>query len=130
VDALGPDTPPFDVVVSTLVLAFIPPALRGEWMRAIRDRLDRGGRLILTTMVRASKQEMDVWGRARALFAASNGVPAEVLQQRMESLGSTEALPPTEAEVLALLEQAGFTNVVRVAQCLAVHSWMARAQTP
>ena len=121
VEAAGP----FDAVVCTLVLHFVPPRERAAFLTKVRERLVPGGVLVITTLERADAPEIDgAWRRIRRHHAISMGVaPDELAAREAETRGKVH--PLTSAELRDELLAAGFAAVMPTFQLLAVHGYVA-----
>jgi tRNA (cmo5U34)-methyltransferase len=118
---------PFDAVICTLVLHFVPPVERVAFLRAIHEVLAPKGVLLISDLERSVDPECDgAWREVRRHYAASQGVtPAELAAREAETRGKVHPLSP--AELHEALAAAGFATVTPLYQLLAVHSYLARA---
>lgn len=116
---------PFDVIVCTLVLHFVPVDERVPLLSAIRARLRPGGSLVISALGRAMEPGVQtVWTKLRRYHATSNGIaPAELAARDAETQGKVFPIAPDELSMA--LHAAGFTSVAPLYQLLAVHSWTA-----
>lgn len=121
-----PDDAPFDVVVCTLVLHFVPPDERVAFLSAIRARLRPGGALVITVLGRSIDPDVQaVWTQIRRHYATLQGItPAELASREAETRGKVHPLSPEELH--AALTGAGFTAATQLYQLLAVQSWLVR----
>jgi tRNA (cmo5U34)-methyltransferase len=118
---------PFDAIVCTLVLHFVPPAERAALVAALRASLRPGGALVVTVRGRSESAEIEeAWARIRRHYAATRGVTAEELAAR-EAQSHREMSPLLADELRAALVAAGFQTVAPLYQLLAIHSWLAIA---
>jgi tRNA (cmo5U34)-methyltransferase len=125
VEAMDVGAPPFNAVVSTLVLHFVPPADRTAWLGAVYARLAPGGLFVVTALTRGEPSSQALWSSLRAAHAARHGVSAEQLAQRTALTAS--GVSPLDAGALpAQLADAGFCDVAPLFQLLAVRAWCAR----
>jgi len=121
-----PPSEPFDAATTLLVSHFITNRTqRTAFFQEIASRLRSGGLLVTAdlTTAPASRQE--------ALFASWQqllrhaGATAEQIDALRETYRREVALLP-EAELEALLIDAGFIQPVRFSQSLLIHAWFAR----
>jgi len=126
VEALGEDEPPFDVIVCTLVMHFIPIEQRARWLRALRARLAPRGRFLLTALTRAEDAETNAtWASLRRDYAARNGVSPEQLARR-QAESAAQVDPVRESDLHAQLGEAGFGAATPLFQILAARGWLVR----
>lgn len=120
-----PSEAPFDAIVCTLVLQFVPAPERGAFLRAILNSLRPGGVLVMTALAKAAAPDEDaLWGRIRRHYAATHGVPSSALAAReAETRGKVQPLSSTE--LAKELAGAGFQQVVPLYQLLSVHTTFA-----
>ena len=122
IDAVS-DEKPFDVIVSTLVLHFVPGPLRAIWLRALRARLRPEGKLILTTLVN-DEQANAVWADLRKQYVLQQGLPLAELARRQ---AQSTMVPVVESELREHLTAAGFAAPVALYQLLAVKCWLVKS---
>lgn len=118
---------PFDVVVCTLVLHFVPPDDRAALLRGIRAALRPGGALVITALERPDTPDAErVWSLIRKHYAATKGVtPAELAARAAQTQGKVH--PLASGELADGLRAAGFTAVTPLVRLLAVHTALAAA---
>lgn len=115
------DEPVFDVVVSTLVMHFIPMQDRVTWLRALRSRLRPGGRLVLTVLARDTLPHVnECWAQLRKQYATNHDYPLEVLAKRQ---AQTQMDAVMENDLHAQIVDAGFRPAIPIVQLLAVKCW-------
>lgn len=117
------NAPTFDVIVSTLVLHFIPPQLRALWLSALRARLRPEGKLILTTLVH-DDQTNAVWAELRKQYVIQQGLPLAELARRQ---AQSTMVPVAENELREQLRSAGFAAPITLYQILAVKCWLVKS---
>lgn len=115
--------PPFDVIVSTLVLHFVQVPLRALWLRALRARLRPEGKLILTTLVN-DDQGNAPWAELRKQYVIQQGLPLAELARRQ---AQSTMVPVVESELREQLVAAGFATPVTLYQMLAVKCWLVKS---
>lgn len=120
-----PSTPLYDAATSILVMHFIPDDSKLAFLQSVAQRLKQGAPFIL----------VDIFGK--------KGAPEferiiTYIQSYWQEMGRTEAnikemiatfekgiYPVEEARVYELLQQAGFTNVIRFYTGIWVGGWVA-----
>lgn len=115
--------PPFDVIVSTLVLHFVPVQLRAQWLRALRACLRPEGKLVLTTLVN-DLQANAMWADLRKQYVMQQGLPLTELARRQ---AQSTMVPVAEGELREQLSSAGFAAPVALYQLLAVKCWLVKS---
>ena len=119
--------PPFNVVVSTLVLHFIPKAARVDWLRAVRALIRPGGALVLTAITDSEAPGVAPhWASLRKDYAVRRGMSPEALARRKAPTAS-QVEEVREDELGAQLAEAGFAPAIPLYQLLAVRSWRVTA---
>lgn len=116
----------FAAATSILVAQHIqamPEAL--DFFRTIADSLEPGGRLYTADLHIGLGQDrarmIDLW-RRQALLA---GIEAELVEDMTQHL-ETDLRPRSEEQILSLLAEAGFTDVLKPFSSLLYGAWTAR----
>ncbi len=126
VEGLIEDAPvrEFDGATCLLTLHFLDPATRLQTLRGLFQRLRPGGVLVVAHHSYTPETRMR-WLRRSAAFASMNGI----LDERDEASIAVmaEKLPAiSEADEVALLVAAGFTDVELFYAALSFRGWVAR----
>lgn len=118
---------PFDLIVCTLVLHFVPPSERSELLADLRGALRPGGALVISVLERSDAPEVQrAWNQIRRHYAAKRGVtPAELEAREAQTRGKVHPFGP--GELADTLDAAGFTASTPLFRSLAVHTRLARA---
>ncbi|MEZ4222465.1 MAG: class I SAM-dependent methyltransferase [Polyangiaceae bacterium] len=114
---------PFDVATSFLVSQFVlDRGERAAFFKEIARRLRKGGRLVSADLVgkvdAAPSDLLDIWLRVMQY----NGATPEKLEGLLEAFRTAVAIVP-EANVMQLIEGAGFETPTRIFQVGMIHAW-------
>lgn len=112
---------PCRVAVLNFVMQFIDPALRHALLAKIFAALPAGGALLVAEKTRPADERLRLWHEA---FKRSQGYSELAVAQKRESLENvmkTDAV----ADVVARLQQAGFSEVIPYYQGFSFMAWAA-----
>ncbi len=117
----------FDAATLILILHFIPDeAGKLNLLKEVASRLRPGGTLVYVSLhgdvSKPATNELMLGWRNTMI---SNGIPPEVAKQVHEAAIAKGQFVPEE-RVLALIEQAGFTDIIPFYRAFLVGGWLAR----
>ncbi len=118
---------PFDAATLLLVLHFLPDdGGKGALLEHIAERLKPGAPLVVSTFVGdpTNTRTKKIYELSRAYAIASGVTPAEATEKF--NLARTDVHLVPEERIKTLLRNAGFIDVQRVLQGLAMITWVAR----
>jgi tRNA (cmo5U34)-methyltransferase len=123
-----PTEPPFDAATLLLVLHFLADPEKRKLLEKIAERLKPGAPFVLSTFVgnpedTRTKRIYDL-SKAHAL---ANGLDRAEVEEKL-NLNRTDIHLVSEDRIKALLRDAGFIDVQRIVQGLAMNTWIARTQ--
>jgi tRNA (cmo5U34)-methyltransferase len=116
---------PADLVVSYYTMQFVPPRCRGDVLGRVYSSLNWGGALALFEKVRAPDAcFQDIGTALYSEFKLERGFSkAEILQKQRSLKGVLE--PFSTAQNLALLERAGFRDVMTLLKYVCFEGYLA-----
>jgi tRNA (cmo5U34)-methyltransferase len=112
------------VVALNYVLQFIPLDQRLDLLSNIAQGLNKGGALILSEKICFSADEQALQDELHLDFKRANGYSELEIAQKRSAIENV-LVPETDADHVARLRQAGFSQVIRWYQCFNFVSYLA-----
>lgn len=115
----------FDAATAVLVMHFLPEDEKTEFLKAIYQRLEVGGKFIIADVCFDKKSEDFEWLlKNYKRHAGLKGVSPEITEQAVKTVTENVFSISPEREI-ELLKEAGFTNIRSFFQGLWVRAWVA-----
>jgi tRNA (cmo5U34)-methyltransferase len=115
----------YDAATNIMVMHFIPDEEKQKFLADISEHLRPSAPLVLTTLcVEKESADLNLLMPAIHAYWQINGLPPERIKEVVEGFNSTVS-PTSEAQIVTLLKNAGFRDIVRFYTGLWVSGWLA-----
>ncbi|WP_412051585.1 class I SAM-dependent methyltransferase [Hoeflea sp. Naph1] len=119
---------PYDAATSILTFHFIAHDQRLDTLNQIRSRLKSGAPFILVHLsFPQTEPERSIWIARHVAYGRSNGTDPALAESARQAIGSRLTILSPEDEV-AMLHQAGFSDVSLFYAGLSIKGWIAYAE--
>jgi len=119
---------PYDAATSILTFHFIARDQRLDTLNQIRSRLKSGAPFILVHLsFPQTEPERSIWIARHVAYGRLNGTDPALAESARQAIGSRLTILSPEDEV-AMLHQAGFSNVSLFYAGLSIKGWIAYAE--